>query len=153
MAEARTAGEPKLYFPFLRSFYDAVTPLAWPIVRIAVGWNLTVHGWEKVMAGPAAIGAGFGKMGFHAPFFLAVLITCIEFVGGLCIMAGFFTRFFAAAIAIELGYITLIIFGPNGFDASKRGYEYPLMWGAIFFAIALRGGGPYSLDRRINREL
>jgi len=27
------------------------------------------------------------------------------------------------------------------------------MWGLLFFAIALRGGGPYSLDRKIGREL
>jgi hypothetical protein len=25
----------------------------------------------------------------------------------------------------------------------------PLFWGLIMFAIALRGGGPYSLDRRL----
>jgi len=27
------------------------------------------------------------------------------------------------------------------------------MWGMIFFAIALRGGGPYSFDRLLPREL
>jgi hypothetical protein len=27
------------------------------------------------------------------------------------------------------------------------------MWGLIMLAIALRGGGPYSLDRRIGKEL
>jgi uncharacterized membrane protein YphA (DoxX/SURF4 family) len=31
--------------------------------------------------------------------------------------------------------------------------EYPLFWGLILFAIALRGGGPYSLDRKLGREL
>jgi len=27
------------------------------------------------------------------------------------------------------------------------------MWGLICFAIALRGGGPHSLDRKLGREL
>jgi len=27
------------------------------------------------------------------------------------------------------------------------------MWGAIIFAIALRGGGPYSLDRKLGRKI
>jgi hypothetical protein len=27
------------------------------------------------------------------------------------------------------------------------------MWGLICLAIALRGGGPYSLDRKLGREL
>ena len=30
---------------------------------------------------------------------------------------------------------------------------HPLFWGLIMFAIALRGGGPYSFDRRIGKEL
>jgi putative oxidoreductase len=153
MAGTRVAGEPQLYFPFLRSFYDAVTPLAWPIVRLAVGWNLAVHGWDKVMGGPSALVSEFTHFGFRAPFAMAVLITCIEFIGGICIMFGFFTRFFAAAAALELAYITFGVFWTNGFPSANHGYEYTLMWGAVMFAIALKGGGPWSLDRRIHREL
>jgi putative oxidoreductase len=153
MAGTRAADEPQLYFPFLRSFYDAVTPLAWPIVRLAVGWNFAVHGWGKVVAGPAALASGFAQLGFQAPYALVVLLTFVEFVGGICIMFGFFTRFFAAAVALELGYITFVMYWPNGFSWLKRGYEYTLMWGAVSFAIALKGGGPWSLDRRIHREL
>ena len=40
--------EPKLLLPGLKPFYDVAIPLAWPIIRIAVGWNLLVHGWGKV---------------------------------------------------------------------------------------------------------
>jgi len=153
MQPTRTASEPQLYLPFLRSFYDAVTPLAWPIVRLAVGWNLVVHGWGKVLAGPGPEAALLAQGGFHDPMLLSVLLSIVEFVGGLCIMFGFFTRFFAAAAAIELGYITFVLYWPNGFAWLKRGYEYTLLWGALSFAIALRGGGPWSLDRRVGREL
>jgi hypothetical protein len=31
--------------------------------------------------------------------------------------------------------------------------ELFLMWGIMMFAIALRGGGPYSVDRAIGKEL
>jgi putative oxidoreductase len=41
---------------------------------------------------------------------------------------------------------------PN-FGWAQRGYEYPLFWGLVMLAIALPGGGPYSLDRVIGREL
>jgi len=153
MAHARMADEPRLYFPFLRSFYDAVTPLAWPIMRLAVGWNLAVHGWGKLMAGPAAMTPNFVQVGFHDPYALIVLLTFVEFVGGICIMFGFFTRFFAAAAAIELAYITFALYWPTGFSWLKRGYEYTLLWGVVSFAIALRGGGAWSLDRLIRREL
>ncbi len=39
------------------------------------------------------------------------------------------------------------------FGWTDRGYEYPLMWGLILLAVALRRCGPYSADRLIGREL
>jgi putative oxidoreductase len=39
------------------------------------------------------------------------------------------------------------------FGWGERGYEYPLMWCLVMLAVALRGGGPYSLDRVIGKEL
>lgn len=117
----------QLFIPALRSFYDVVVPLSWPVVRIAVGWNLTVHGWGKVVAGPAAMAPSYVALGFHEPYALIVLLTVVEFVGGLCIMFGLFTRLFAAAVAIELAYITFDLYWGNGFSWMKRGYEYTLM--------------------------
>jgi len=146
-------GNPRLYLPFLQPFYDRVVPLAWPIVRLAVGWNLAVHGWGKLINGPTALAKGFTDIGFHDPYTLIILLTVVEFAGGVCIALGLFTRFFAAAVAIEMAYITFFIYWPTGFSWLRRGYEYTLMWGLISFAIALRGGGPYSLDRLLRREL
>ena len=60
-------------------------------------------------------------------------------------------RFFAAAITIEMAVI--VYHHLPKFAWTERGYEFPLMWGLIMFAIALRGGGPYSLDRKLGREL
>jgi putative oxidoreductase len=42
---------------------------------------------------------------------------------------------------------------PKGFAAGQGGYEYVLLLGIVMFAIAMRGGGRYSLDRFIGREL
>ena len=50
MAQQQT--ETKLFFSALQPFYDAVIPLSWLVVRVAVGWNLLVHGWGKIMVGP-----------------------------------------------------------------------------------------------------
>ena len=76
----------------------------------------------------------------------------IEFVGGIALMLGLFTRFWAAAAAIEMAIISYAYLN-NGFAWLNRGYEYTLMWGLVCFAIALRGGGPYSLDRKLGTEL
>jgi putative oxidoreductase len=145
--------EPKLVLPFLQSFYDQTIPLSWLIIRVAAGWNLLVHGWGKIMVGPTeGFLKGYADMGFTPPGFWFWASTCTETAAGIALILGLFTRFFAAAAAIELLVIT-ILYWDNGFAWTKRGYEYTLLWGAICFAIALRGGGPYSLDRKLGREL
>lgn len=145
-----TDNEPKLLLPFLKPFYDTVIPLSWPIIRCAVGATLFVHGWGKIDR-LAAFSASIAERGY-GPEQMGWLVFATELIGGACIAAGLFTRFWAAAAAIELGVIT-IGYLPNGFSWTKRGYEYTLMWGALLFAIALRGGGPWSLDRKIGKQL
>jgi putative oxidoreductase len=151
MAEAKA--EPKLLLPILQPFYEAAIPLSWLVVRVAVGWNLLVHGWGKIMVGPTdAFLKAFVDLGFTPPAFFYWSSFLIEMLGGISLILGLFTRFFAAAAAIEMLCIT-VVYWPTGFNWMRRGYEYVLLWGLLCFAIALRGGGPYSLDRKIGREL
>jgi putative oxidoreductase len=77
----------------------------------------------------------------------------LETVGAICIIIGLFTRFFAAALAIELAIALLAVHLKAGFAVSAGGYEYVLLLGIVMFAIAIRGGGPYSVDRMIGKEL
>ncbi len=84
---ADTGAEPKLVLPQLQSFYDFVIPLAWPIIRIAAGWNLLVHGWGKVMRGPDAFAKPFADMGFASMTWVYGALA-IEFVGGIALILG-----------------------------------------------------------------
>ena len=142
----------KLYIPGLQGFYDAVDPFVWAIVRFAVGWNLLVHGWGKVTKGSAPFLKPFSDMGFEPAIAWVWGGLAIEFVGGIALILGLFTRFWAAAAAIELGIIS-VLYWNNGFAWLNRGYEYTLLWGLCCLAIALRGGGLYSLDRKLGTEL
>ena len=145
--------EPKLLFPGLAGFYAAVSELWYPMIRITVGAILFVHGWGKIKTGITGIAGYLGKVGLAPPEPLAYIVFINETIGAVCIVLGLFTRFFAASIAIELAVALWIVHYAKGFGASAGGYEYVLMWGIIMFAIALRGGGPYSLDRVIGKEL
>jgi putative oxidoreductase len=145
--------QPKLLLPFLAPFYQQAIPFSWLIIRAGFGIDLAIHGWEKVARLPvivAAITAGTtASLGPQFDPFHNIVLALIEFGGGVCIALGLFTRFFAAAAAIDLAVITFTVFWPHGYHA----YEYVFWWGLAVFAIALRGGGPYSLDRKIGREL
>ena len=144
--------EPKLLFPSLRPFYRAVEPLSWLLVRLTVGLMLIPHGWPKIEAGIAATAqTALVQRGIQPAEPLAVVLMALETVGGLCIALGLFTRFWAAGVAIEMAVIAYLYVPAFGW--TRPGYEYPLMWCLIAFAIALRGGGPLSLDRKLGREL
>jgi putative oxidoreductase len=146
-------GESKLIFPGLAGFYAAVSDLWYPMIRITVGAILLVHGWGKIKTGITALAAYLGQAGLVPPVPLACVVYINETIGAVCIILGLFTRFFAASIAIELAVALWLVHYAKGFGASAGGYEYVLMWGIVMFAIALRGGGPYSLDRVIGKEL
>jgi putative oxidoreductase len=50
-------------------------------------------------------------------------------------------------------FVIFCVYWHTGFSWLNRGYEYALLWGLVSFAIALRGGGPFSLDRKIGVQL
>ena len=150
MADAQA--EPRLLFPGLQKFYDHAIPPSWLVIRVACGWLLLVHGWGKVTRGSAPYIKPFQDMGFDPALHWVYSALAIEFVGGIALIVGVFTRFFAAAAAIEM-LIIFVLYWNNGFSWLNRGYEFVLLWGLVCFAIALRGGGPYSVDRKLGIEL
>ncbi len=147
-----------LIFPVMAPVYGAGGCIAWPLVRFFAGINLVPHGAQKLFglfggAGMEHVIGMFDQMGFHPASFWAYLVACTEFFGGLMIAFGFLTRFGAAAATIFLTVSILKVHGPHGFFAMGGGYEYPLLWAVVCFAVFLRGGGPLSVDALIGKEL
>jgi putative oxidoreductase len=150
-------GEPR---PIIRSWaplYSWTRDLSYVLVRFAAGGMLLVHGIAKLTYGDISLFAAgaLARRGIEPALPLAYAVWTIETVGAVCIMLGLFTRFFAVAAGIQFTVIVFIAHWPHGFwwNRPGGGWEYPLLWGLVFAAIALRGGGPYSLDRRIGWEL
>jgi putative oxidoreductase len=144
---------PKLLIPALAGFYTIAAKLGYALVRITIGGILFMHGWAKIRAGLSTEVGFFVQHDFPYPALCAYTIILFESVGSICVAVGLATRFFAAGLAIDLGVAFFAIHFPHGFSASHGGYEYVLLLGIVMFAIALRGGGPYSADRLIGREL
>jgi putative oxidoreductase len=148
------AAENKLLFPGLAGFYESWRDIAYTVLRIVVGANLLVHGWMKVSVyGVAGVSGLMAKSGLEPATAFAVAAMFLETIGAICIIIGLFTRFFAAALAIEMLIGLLAVHLKAGFSVSHGGYEYILLLGIALFAIAIRGGGPYSVDRMIGKEL
>ena len=147
-------GEAKLMYPGLSGFYGTMLPIAETFARIVVGAMFLMHVSAKFKVGAAAVAANvFAKNGLEPALAWAYVVMFIEVVGGSCLILGLFTRFVAAVLAIEMLIALLFVHLPKGYAAGGGGYEYVLLIGAVCFVFAIRGGGPYSVDRFLGKTL
>jgi len=119
--------------------------LALLIVRIATALPFLYHGSAILFGAFGGPGPHGLAESMHAPDIIGYLIGLAEFGGGLAILTGILLRIGAlCGIIVMLGAIFLVHL-PNGFDISKRGYEYALTLFLTAFALLIAGGGSYSL--------
>jgi putative oxidoreductase len=78
-------------------------------------------------------------------------VALLETFGGLAVALGLATRFVAPMLAVQMLFISVAL-GPT-YPWIDRGIEYPLMLGFVALLISVHGGGRYSIDGRIGREL
>ena len=145
----------RLVVPALGAIYEKLSPYSWLMVRVVAGALLIPHGYAKLFTPGAIDGtAGFmGSLGLVPGLFWAWVIALLEFAGGIMLAAGFLTRPVAAMVVGFMAVAVFHVHWGDGFFWSNGGYEFPLMWGVVALAIVFRGGGKYSIDRKLGREV
>ncbi|MBI3695974.1 MAG: DoxX family protein [Acidobacteria bacterium] len=118
------------------------------ILRVIVGIVFLVHGGQKLFVYGFGGVAGFlGTLGIPAPMLSAVVVTSVEFLGGLALVLGLFTRWAALALAVNMLVAILTAHLQAGFFTPK-GYEYALSLLGASVALALTGPGAVAVDGR-----
>jgi len=131
--------------------------LAVLILRLFLGFAFMMHGSQKLLgafggSGIAGVSGMLGKMGLEPANILAWVLSITEFVGGIGVLLGFLTRFWAAGLVIDMGVAVAKVHLPNGFFAAKNGFELPLAFGVMALVILLTGPGSLSVDRATGIE-
>ena len=110
-------------------------------LRVILGIILIAHGWPKIknIKGTAE---WMGQI-FKPGIFWAAVVSILEFVGGIFLLAGFLTQIVAILIAIQFAVIILKMKMKKGL---ADGYEFDLIIFAAAIALAVLGGGAYSLE-------
>ena len=99
-------------------------------------------GWER-MAGL------FMSVNIPFPDVAVRLVATLEVGGAALLLAGVWTRLAAAWFVIEMAVAIVKVVWPKGFIG---GYEFELTLLTVALALALAGGGAYSLGRdRLSR--
>lgn len=127
-------------------YLDRLQPLALLLMRLSLGAIMVAHGYHKVFGGlhhHAQMVAGVGL-----PAWLGYVSAFTEFLGGLLILAGLFTRCAASAVCINLAVAIWKVHMHNGLMGSpdRPGYEFPLAAAALAFGLIFFGGGPIAMD-------
>jgi len=106
-----------------------------------------LHGWSKLPPSGKMI-TNVANMGFPVPSVFAWSAALSEFLGGILVALGLFTRpsaFFLGCTMAVAGFIA------HGKDPLQR-KELALVYLAIWVALALTGAGRFSIDALIRRK-
>jgi putative oxidoreductase len=140
----------RLVVPALAPLHQQLGKFAYPLIRVSAGLMLVPYGWSKLFDPPtmANIVELLHRLKLEPAVPLGWFLGLIELFGGALLALGLFTRPAALVIAIEMAVITFDVFVPTG-----RGYQLTLLWTIVALAIVLRGGGRYSVDYLLGREI
>jgi len=147
----------RYYVPALGGIYGKLEPFALLILRVGIGLILMPHGAQKLFGWFGGMGfekfvALFNTLGYRPGIFWLTAVALTEFVGGFLLIIGLFTRF--AALALVIFMIVAVHFtSGKGFFWTQGGLEYSLLILFVGIVFLIKGGGEYSLDRKLGREL
>jgi putative oxidoreductase len=146
-----TANRPLI--PALGKIYPQAEEWGYLLLRVVAGLMLLTHVWPKLMSGPAAVAANvMARRGLEPALLNAYLVIGAELLGAICITIGLFTRVVALILIIEF-LVIVKVHSAAGWGASVGGAEFPFLWLIVYVYILLRGGGPYSVDRKLGWEV
>jgi putative oxidoreductase len=135
------------------------TQLPWTVsaalltLRLAAGAVFVYHGWGKVFGEHGVAGfAGFlDSLGVPLPALSAWLAALTELVGGLALLVGVGVRLVSLPLAFNM-LVAILTVHRTGFDVSQGGMEFALVLLATSIALALTGGGQFSLEHLLRKS-
>ncbi|OGB97202.1 hypothetical protein A3F06_02325 [candidate division TM6 bacterium RIFCSPHIGHO2_12_FULL_36_22] len=126
---------------------DFLKSLGITIIRIGLGIIFIRHGFPKIMKGVPEwqwLGEQMGNLGIHfLPVFWGFMAACTESFGGIALVIGFCTRFFALLLA----FVMLVAIVMHITKGDPWGYvSHPLSLIVVFIGLAVAGGGLFAVD-------
>lgn len=117
-----------------------VAPYLYTLMRIVVGLLFACHGAQKLFG---LFGGFGGQPGMAAALFsLMGLAGIIEFVGGLFIAVGLFTRYVAFLASGEMAFAYFMSHYPQGFWPIENKGELAVLYCFVFLYMVLEDRGP-----------
>lgn len=135
---------------------DDLAPL---IARVALGVMILPHGLQKTFG----LFGGYGLSGtldamtgtMQIPLVFAFLAVMAEFLGGLGLIFGLFSRIAAFGVGAVMAVAALTVHAQFGFfmnwfgNQKGEGIEFFILAVGLALVVMITGGGRWSLDRKL----
>ncbi len=127
-------------------------------LRIPVGIIFAAHGAQKLFGwfggyGLEGTGQWMDSIGLSPGYLMALLAGGAEFFGGLALIVGLLVRPASAVLAFAMLIAIFSVHIGNGLFMSNNGYEYALTLLVAAVALAIQGGGRFSVDALLSQRL
>lgn len=127
-------------------------------MRLPLGIIFIAHGAQKLFGwfggyGLEGTGQYMASLGLNPGYLMAVLAGSAEFFGGLALIVGLLVRPAAVVLAFTMLVGILAAHIGNGLFMTNDGYEFALALLAGSVALAIAGGGRYSIDQTLASKL
>ena len=123
-------------------YLDRLQPLALLVLRLVLSVIMVGHGYPRISGLSHSV--QFVR-GIGLPGWLAYVSVAAEFLGGILVILGLFTRCAALAILIDMCVVIGKVHWKNGL-LGNGGYQFPLALAAIAFGLIFFGAGPIALN-------
>lgn len=100
----------------------------------------------------SSIAEWFESINIPLPMLNAYLATGTEILGVILLTLGLFTRIISIPLIITMIVAIVTVHWSNGFEAGENGFEIPLYYIIMLFALIAFGSGKFSVDYLLQRR-
>ena len=120
------------------------------ILRLVLGVIFAYHGYLKlfVPGGFKGTVAFLASLGIPLPLYSALIVSAVEFFGGVFLILGMVTRWSTILLIIDMLVAFFMVHLKNGLLVSKGGYEFVLVLLAGLFVVLVNGAGKLSVGKK-----
>lgn len=124
------------------------------LLRVVLGVVFLYHGYIKLFVPGGFTGtiSFFASLGIPIPVYSALLVSVVEFLGGLFLVLGMVTKWSSALLLIDMLVAFFLVHLKNGLLVSKGGYEFVLVLLAGLAVVLTSGAGKLSLGKLLKSK-